>query len=171
MMYLRAAWPNDHHHIVDWRNRSAKYFISSDEITIESHDRWLDEQNQWYFVCEDTLAPVGIVSLYNLDYEHMHAEYGRLLVCPERRGNGYGRFMLEGILTWGFSLGMNSIYGHILSNNKSALKLAASVGLKQEGVYRQHVFKYGLYVDLVRVSMLKAEYEKMEWVKPCSSYL
>lgn len=171
MTYLRPRRPSDDEHIVNWRNQSVEHFISSGKITVESHRAWMEQQDQKYFVCECGNTPVGVVALYNINQDHMHAEYGRLLVAPHERGKGYGRFMLQGILAYGFDMGLNSIYGHILANNTPAWELARSVGLGWQGTYLQHIFKCGLYVDVIRVGMIAFDFHKVEWSREVSVYL
>ena len=54
-----------------------------------------------------------------------------LLVDPNHRGQGFGRFLLEARLKWGFEQGARLAYLQVMANNKPALALQRKYGFKE----------------------------------------
>ena len=52
----------------------------------------------------------------------------------------------------------NRIYGNSFITNKRAISSLLSTGMKEEGIARQHYFKYGKYIDSWMYSMLREDY-------------
>jgi len=165
-MKLQAYTPEDgflDRLVVSWRNDSIKYFFSDEHITVASHRRWFRNQQwgstQFYFVAKVGEMPVGVVSLYNVDRTHLRSEYGRLLVNPEHRGEGLGYDILSALLMFAFQdLGLNRVYGDILLRNTVAISLVKRLGFVQEGVFREHVYKEGYFLDVVRMGILREDW-------------
>ncbi|MBD2864195.1 GNAT family N-acetyltransferase [Paenibacillus oceani] len=51
-----------------------------------------------------------------------------------------------------------------MTNNPASSKVMVKIGMKPEGVYRQHVLKWGHYEDLALYGMVRSEY--LERYKP-----
>lgn len=73
--------------------------------------------------------------------------------------NGYCTEAAKAIMKYGFEqLGLNRVYSTHLSHNPASGKVMQKLGMKQEGVFRQHVNKWGKFHDLVYYGVLKEEY-------------
>lgn len=160
---LRPLCESDHEHIVLWRNQSTQYFFSDASISLASHLEWyaqfIASLGQWYFAVESTellSSPdlLGTISLYDVSNTHRRAEYGRFLIAPEHRRQGYGRDALYLLLDLAFNtLNLNRVYGDILANNHAAIALDERLGFTLEGTFSQHVYKHGKYLDVVRMGI------------------
>lgn len=141
MISFREPRPSDARLIVGWRNEHRAWFLSDSVITLESHRKWMEQQEwgfrQFYFIMEHNGVPVGTVSLYNIDRRRSSGEYGRLMINPRRVGEELGRKALSWIVQFGFNeLGLTHIYGIILEHNEIALNLAKSLGFEREETFR-----------------------------------
>ena len=97
---------------------------------------------------------LGTISLYDVSNTHRRAEYGRFLIAPEHRRQGYGRDALYLLLDLAFNtLNLNRVYGDILANNHAAIALDERLGFTLEGTFSQHVCKHGEYLDVVRMGI------------------
>ena len=82
-----------------WRNHpdSRQWFLTTDEITWDQHRQWFEnylvKADDVVFVLDDGERLVAQVALYNLDDQS--AEFGRLLVAPEARGQGLSHVAVE----------------------------------------------------------------------------
>jgi UDP-4-amino-4,6-dideoxy-N-acetyl-beta-L-altrosamine N-acetyltransferase len=165
MIKLRERTFDDDPLIVAWRNDSTGCFFSDEDITLASHRHWFENQRwgttQFYFIAESDGAPVGTVSLYNVNSVHLRGEYGRLLVDYKRRGEGLGYETMTALLAFAFQdLGLNRVYGDVLRRNTAAISLTKRLGFIQEGVFREHVNKEGHFLDVVRVGILREEWQE-----------
>ena len=53
---------------------------------------------------------------------------------------------------------LNRIYATHLKKNPASGKVMKKIGMKKEGILRQHVKKWGEYEDLVYYGLLKSEF-------------
>lgn len=53
---------------------------------------------------------------------------------------------------------LNRVYARHLAKNPASGKVMEKIGMKYEGLLRQHVKKWGEYQDLVCYGLLKDEY-------------
>ena len=54
---------------------------------------------------------------------------------------------------------MNRIWAAILDDNQPSIKMHERCGYKQEGLFRQSVFKDGKFHDQIVMSILKEEFD------------
>lgn len=72
---------------------------------------------------------------------------------------GYCTEAAEVILDYGFKkMHLNRIYATHLKKNPASGKVMKKIGMKKEGILRQHVKKWGEYEDLVYYGLLKSEF-------------
>lgn len=104
---------------------------------------------------------IGNARLFNIDWIHRIAGYGRLIGPPEYRGGGYGSDALILLLRHGFhNLGLNRIWSVAWGQNKISLGSNDKVGMVREGVARDYCFKNGQFYDGVFLSMLRREFDE-----------
>lgn len=169
---LRPLRESDHERIVLWRNQSIQYFFSDTPISLASHLKWYARfaasPDQWYFAVEATellSLPdlLGTIGLYNISRTHHRAEYGRFLIAPGHRRQGYGRDALYLLLDFAFNtLNLNRVYGDILANNHAAIALDERLGFTLEGTFSQHVYKHGKCLDVVRMGITADEWRSRD---------
>lgn len=165
---LRKPECDDHEFVMRLRNRNKRYFFSGDSISLESHMAWYQEvmrdPAQRFYVIETVPIPqlVGTISLYDIDWLHRRAEYGRFIVAEKHRRKGYGNEALSLLLTHAFdSLNLNKVYGDILTTNTAAIALDKRLGFRQEGIFRQYIYKHGEYLNVVQMAVLRDEFRSV----------
>ncbi len=98
---------------------------------------------------------IGCVGLRDIDPEHLQAELG-FWIGREWWGRGYAREAAAAMVQFGFdSLGLNRICAHHMVRNPAAGNVLQAVGMRQEGVLRQRVRKWGVYEDVVLYAILR----------------
>lgn len=164
----------EHEMLVAWRNDPANkpFFIEEEPISLDSHLAWWDKVRQdpcqRFYLIEALDDPdggvlIGTTSLFDIDWRNGTANYGRLLIYTPYRGKGYGLEAEYLLLDYAFNhLNLNKIWSEIFEYNDVALDLHQKTGFVIEGMFRQHVFKDGEYVDLVRIGLLAEEFGAIE---------
>jgi RimJ/RimL family protein N-acetyltransferase len=99
----------------------ARYFRA------ENTDRW--------FVIEAGGEPVGAVALYDLNADGTSAEWGRFVIAPEHRGQGWGRRGLTMLIEHARAIGVRDLRCEVLAGNAVAEGLYRRLGFVETGVY------------------------------------
>jgi len=111
-----------------WRNdkNTTPFLTPLPEITAEMQLQWYnsdcaDESVYTFAIKENKTGKlIGSVSLYNIS--GTTAEFGRFLLSPKVRGNGYGKIGTELALKIGFDkLGFTTIKATVHQNNNAAI--------------------------------------------------
>ena len=109
---------------------------------------------------EGTLA--GTIGLRDIDAEHSQAELG-FWVAVECWGQGYATEAARSVVGFGFEqLGLNRVYAHYMVRNPASGRVLARIGMKQEGLLRQRVRKWGVFEDVILMAILRQEMFGME---------
>lgn len=168
----------DHRLQVEWRNGelARKSFYTEDEVTMAGHMAWhekvmADPDQRFYMIDAVTEPPpskapltvpipIGTTSLLKIDRFHRTAEYGRLLIGrSEYLGGGFASDAEYALMFFGFRhIGLNRIYGEVLTDNHAVLNLHRKLGFREEGVLRQHIFKRGDFRDVIMVGLLASDF-------------
>lgn len=100
---------------------------------------------------------VGAMGL-RLQPEHAAAELGYWIGVPFW-GNGYATEAARAVLAYGFGpLGLQRIYAHHFARNPASGRVLEKIGMREEGVLRQHVVKWGERQDLRCFGILRSEH-------------
>jgi [ribosomal protein S5]-alanine N-acetyltransferase len=100
---------------------------------------------------------VGCVGLRDIDPEHLQAELG-FWIGREWWGSGYATEAAREVVRYAFDqLGLNRIYAHHMVRNPAAGVVLRRIGMRQEGVLRERVRKWGVYEDVVVYAVLRAD--------------
>ena len=82
--------------------------------------------------------------------------------CLSRWGKGYATEAAHAVLRFGFEdLGLNRICGYHTIRNPASGRVLAKVGMKQEGLRRQHVRKREVFEDVAVLALLREEWDKL----------
>ena len=98
---------------------------------------------------------IGCAGLRDIDHEHRQAELG-FWIGREYWGQGYASEAAAAVVHYGFdSLRLNRICAHHMARNPAAGQVLRHIGMKQEGLLRQRVRKWGIYEDVVLYAILQ----------------
>lgn len=152
-----------------WRNK--KSLIDSlgtnfRYINLDTDINWYDNyiknrtNNVRCIICEnETSKQIGSIGLLNIDNINKKCEFYIMIGDEEYQNKGIGRKAIVQILNHGFmNLNLNRVELNVLKENERALNLYLKVGFKQEGIFRNAIYKNGKYSDLIYMGLLKDEF-------------
>jgi phosphinothricin acetyltransferase len=113
---------------------------------------WFDSHGPKYpiLVAESSGVVVGWASLSKWSDRRAYsgtAEFS-LYVKGEFRGKGFGRKLMEAIVSEGKSVGFHTVIGRIAEGNDLSIRLAESVGFRHIGVMKEAGRKFGKLLDV-----------------------
>jgi ribosomal-protein-alanine N-acetyltransferase len=93
------------------------------------------------------------------DEQHRRAELGYWIGVPYW-GNGYATEAAKAIVERGFEeIKLNRIFANHFKHNPRSGRVLTKIGMRHEGCLRQHVLKWGEFVDLEIYSILREEWK------------
>ena len=103
---------------------------------------------------------IGNITLSSISTLHQSAEFTLILGVSQIHGKGLAQEASTLLITHGFNtMNLNRIWCGTMESNTAMQKLALSLGMKQEGIKRQEVYKNGRYNDTYQYSILKEEFK------------
>lgn len=100
---------------------------------------------------------IGAVGLV-LNHLHKHAELGYWIGKPYW-DNGYATEAAVSLVRYGFEeLNLNRIYAQYFLRNPASGKVLQKIGMQQEGILRQHIYKFGEFEDVHIYAILRTEF-------------
>lgn len=149
---LRLLIENDLELILAWRNRddARAWFKDSSIISMDQHRRWfdkyIDKEDDFHFIVEANITPVGQASVYHIDREKSEAEIGRFLVAPNNERKGYiKQACVELIKFCHDDLKLNYIFLEVMATNHKAIALYEKIGFSEEKRY-DDLIRMGRYL-------------------------
>lgn len=172
-LYLRALveadasgpyvdWFNDEevcrsnsHHILPYTLEDARAYIRH---AAETRDALI-----LAIVLRDGHCHIGNIALQQIHPVYRSAEFSIVIGDKTSWGKGYAKEAGRLICDHGFeALNLNRIACGAFDDNTAMKRLAAYLGMREEGRRRQAAYKLGRYVDVVEYGVLKHEYEE-QW--------
>jgi UDP-4-amino-4,6-dideoxy-N-acetyl-beta-L-altrosamine N-acetyltransferase len=154
--------------MVTWRNDPGvyRYFFEHEPLSLVSQRRWFEnliqktDERFWIIETVEPSLAIGYVALVHIDWRNRKAEFGRLLIFPENyRREGYGAEAESLVLRYAFDhMNLNRLQQEVFAENERMIHLQKKLGFKEEGVFRQYIFKNGDYRDVVYLALLREEY-------------
>lgn len=168
---LRPLEEQDLHIIAEWRNQKEvrRSFFTSSLISHSGQKKWFDnylkDQTKEIFVAvnKETDAPVGMISLYHINYRDHNAEIGSTIVGDSSMwGKGIGTEMIRMMLDYAFTdLGLNRVYAYALDFNTGSIRAKEKCGFKIEGTLRQSSYKEGRFYDAIFLGITRTDWNKL----------
>ena len=111
-------------------------------------------------ICHVQDGHIGNVALQNISHINRNAEFAIILGDCRHWGKGVGRVASKAIIEHGFKkLNLRKIYCATAATNAGMRKLAANLGMNEEGVQKEHLFLSGEWVDLIIYGIANIKYE------------
>lgn len=154
-----SNWLNDpevsahnSHHVFPYTLAQAKGYVESVRN---------DPQNLVLaIVAKDTDAHIGNIALQNIDPVSRNAEYAIVIGDKKYWGKGVASEASRLLLAHGFNaLNLHRIYCGTSSANVAMQKLAAKLGMKEEGRRRAALYKDGVYADVIEYGLLREDFK------------
>jgi hypothetical protein len=157
---------NDLELIMKWRTlpEVTKYMYTDPNLTLDDQVNWFKkikkDQKVSYWLIEFNGKKVGVVNFYDIDLKNHRAFWAYYIGDFTTRGKGLGRIIECNIYDYAFyKLGLNKLCCEVLSFNKKVVEIHKHFGSKIEGVFKQHIYKQNKFFDVVRMAILKEEWE------------
>jgi ribosomal-protein-alanine N-acetyltransferase len=111
-------------------------------------------------ICHETDGHIGNVALQSISVINRNAEFAILMGNRRHWGKGVGLLASRAMLAHGFrKLNLHRIYCGTAATNSAMKKLALSLGMKKEGVRKEHLFLNGQWVDVVEFGILRVNFK------------
>ncbi len=108
---------------------------------------------------------IGNISLQSIHPINRTAEFTVVIGDKTAWGKGYAKEAARLICDHGFySLNLHRIGCGTFENNEGMKRLAAYLGMKEEGLRREAVFKNGSYLNVIEYGVLRSEYTSL-WAR------
>lgn len=136
------------------------------DIVVNYRSRLGKEARYDFVLFDETMNRVGLVSLFNIDKQVSQAETAKLLGEPAARGKGYASQASKMLLAYAFDvLKLSRVYLRTEGLNLHNIKINEKLGYRFEGILRHADKVDDQLVNVVVMSMLAAEYQKLYRVK------
>ena len=144
---LRALEPEDLDLLESWENNPENWRYSQQQVPFSKHilraylanaQQDIYEAKQLRLVIENQKQAVGLIDLYDFDFNNRRAGIGILIGDQENRQRGYAREALQIVVEYAQkTFDLKQLYASIGENNTASLKLFNSLGFKEIGVRAQ----------------------------------
>ncbi|MGO1058298.1 GNAT family N-acetyltransferase [Planococcus sp. FY231025] len=123
---------------------------------LDSYDQY--QKLTWAIELKQTGKMIGTIDYVSWQPKRSKAEIAYTL-SHEYWGQGLMKEAADGLLAFGFKeMELNKIEAPIMLENAQSRRLAEKLGMKLEGVARDHMVIKGEFVDLAMYSILKREF-------------
>ncbi|MBU3616732.1 GNAT family N-acetyltransferase [Polynucleobacter sp. JS-Polo-80-F4] len=161
---LRLIKESDASITLKWRLKDRARFLNSGSSTEKEQADWIKSRpsTEFNYIIElKTGAPVGMLSLIDVDTKNLHAQTARFLIGEEDLVKGIPVAVEAMKLLYQVAfdrLKLKRLYGTVASKNKLMIKWQKYLGMKEEGVLRQHYFINNEWQDAIALGLLDGEY-------------
>jgi RimJ/RimL family protein N-acetyltransferase len=153
------SWLNDEiltqyleHHVYPYSKASAIEYIDA--------LRHRNDRIMLAIIHQESNKHIGNITLSAITPVHRSAEFSLLIGDASSQGKGLAKEASLLLLRHGFeTMNLNRIWCGTMESNIPMQRLALSLGMTQEGIKRQEVYKNGRYNDTIQYSILKEEFK------------
>ncbi len=169
-VYLRPSERSDLPLFVRWLGdaETTRHLSIHSPISQAMEDKWFEQaveqqgRDRYHFVIcllEDG-RPIGAADLRNIDQENGHADFGIVIGEKDELNRGYGTEALAALCDFGFGqLRLERIALDVYAGNARAQRSYEKAGFVLEGTLRHAHFADGRFIDVLRMSLLRPEWE------------
>ena len=151
--------------IRSWRNSPdiSRFLYTDQEITAEQQLAWFEKIGQSttskYWIVAYNGKKIGLAYLSDISTLFDSCSWAFYIGDPEVRGSGVGFKIEYNIINYVFeTLKLNKLVCEVFTFNDGVIRMHELFGFRREGYFRQHVKKNGRYEDVVRLALLKTEW-------------
>ncbi len=170
--YLRAFEPEDYKTTHKWRVDPDMvnllvgniFYVSSEREKKWVEEKMMNDRTEIYWaICDkETHEMVGFTSIRQFDFRNRHVRWGGMTIGKEFWSKGYAMAANALVLKYVFEeMGFNRIYTSYLEQHDVSTAIFEKMGFTVEGIAREEVYKSGKFHNVVKVSLLKSEYDKL----------
>jgi len=153
--------------VLEWRTQEdVTRFMNTDiEKDMDKQREWFrrisNSETDVYWIIEIREKPVGVISLNNIDDVNKRTSWG--FYIGEEKYRLYGGIIPPYFYNYIFSTyDFHKITAEVMEGNSNVIKLNLLHGYRMVGVYKDHILKKGLFVDLNLLELLKEDWLKLK---------
>ncbi|HET6819838.1 MAG TPA: GNAT family protein [Candidatus Limnocylindria bacterium] len=172
-IYLRPAERSDLPTFVRWfaDAEMGRYLAIRAPFSMAMEEKWFDQmverQGKDHYLFVICLMadgrPIGSTDLREIDIENGKAAFGIAIGEKREWGRGFGTEALNAICDFGFGqLRLERIELDVYADNARARRSYEKAGFQVEGTLRRGHFAEGEYMDVIRMSLLRAEWKALK---------
>lgn len=106
---------------------------------------------------KDSARLIGATGL-RIDGDQRRAELGYWIGRPWW-GAGYATEAARALVAYGFGpLGLDRVFARCFASNPASARVLMKIGMRQEGLLRRHVVKWGRFEDIAMFGILSDEF-------------
>lgn len=179
-VYLRSIERADLAQMVPWINDpevTRLLFMGLRPANLELlEEQWQQDQrsqNEVAFAVRTKAddAFIGTTGLYSINWVMRSAEFRVFLGNKSYWNRGIGTECTKLMVEYGFDkLNLNKVWLGVNTENIGGIRAYENAGLSREGVLRQEQYRNFRYYDVIRMSILRTEYEPMRTAYLTSSH-
>lgn len=163
MFTVRRALRQDVPAILEIYNDAVLHTTASADYephTLASRYIWFDDHEREgyaiFVALNEASEVVGWSSLsrYRERYGYRFSTENSIYIHPAWRGRGVGRLLMPPLLEAARARGLHAILAGISSDNEPSLKLHAQFGFEKVAHFRETVYKFGRWLDIVYMEKL-----------------
>lgn len=170
---LRAIEKDDLPRFVAWLNdpEVRRNLLVYQPLSMGQEEMWyanilkenVDEQPLCIDIKEgEKWEHAGNISFMDFNQHDRSAEIGIFIGCKDFWNQGFGCEAMQLMVGHGFNhLNLNRIYLRVFETNPRGVRCYEKAGFSHEGRLREARFHEGKYIDLLMMSILKSEWNKM----------
>lgn len=152
--------------IMLWRTSPevSTYMYTSPKLTLEDQKKWFEKISNdhtvsyWLIVVDGIDA--GVINLYNIDKINKRCFWAYYLGETSVRGKGIARHLECNIYDYVFfELDLNKLCCEVFEFNDTVVQIHKKFGSEVEGIFKQHIYKDGKFLDVVRMAILKEKWD------------
>ncbi len=165
---LRQIKEEDLEMIRSWRMQPdvTRYMNTDPVLTKEDQIRWfcnLKESNtskSW--IIQTKGKDVGVLNLMDIDRHNKRCSWGYYIAEKE-----YRSLRLATTIEWNlydyvfYTMELNKLSNEVLGNNQDVAKLHELCGSDRVGILKEHVYKNGLFYDVILIEICKSKWDKI----------
>ncbi len=164
---LRAITRDDLPRFVEWFNdpEVTEGLTLSLPMSLDQEEKWYENLLQrhpvttWAIEAEDG-EHIGSCDLHNFDHQARSAEIGIAIGNKAYWNRGLGTDVIKTLINLGFGhFNLNRVYLCVFERNPRAIRCYEKARMREEGRWRQHVYRDGQYFDLIWMSILREEWQ------------
>jgi phosphinothricin acetyltransferase len=160
---IRRATPGDLPEIMRIYNEALVERIA----TADMQERTLEERTEWFRQFDDRypiwvgtspeqgqrVLAYGVLYKYSPREGYRFAAENGVYISRDARGKGYGRAMLEHVISEAKRIGFKYILAKIFAHNEASIRLHAALGFKELGLQKQIVEMDGRWYDVLLMDL------------------
>jgi RimJ/RimL family protein N-acetyltransferase len=169
---LRALEPTDAERAFKWINdrEVTQFLMARYPMSLAAERDWItnaskpSEFGEARFAIEtkDEQVHIGMCGLHRATPEDRHCELGIMIGDKSYWNGGYGTDAMLTVLRFAFDqMNLHKVALGVFDFNERAQTVYRRCGFVEEGRAREEVFKNGRYIDVVRMSVLRREFEAL----------